>query len=53
MCIRGIDFTAGKPVGDREESEDRQRDRDQERDRSISKMRFCKSAGLTPGTLAA
>ena len=51
--IRAVYFTAGKPIGEREKSEDRERDRDQERDRSISKMRFCKSAGLTPGTLAA
>jgi hypothetical protein len=53
VCVGVVDFAAGKPIGNRKETEDRQCDRDQERDRSISRMRFCRSAGLTPGTLAA
>ena len=53
MRVRVVDFTARQPVGNREKPKDREYDRDQERDRSISKMRFCRSAGLTPGTLAA
>jgi hypothetical protein len=53
MRVRIVDFTTRQPVGNREKPEDREYDRDQERDRSISKIRFCRSAGLTPGTLAA
>ncbi len=54
MRIRTIGLPARKPVCDREEPENRESfNRDQLRDRSISSTRFCRSAGLTPGILAA